>query len=288
MPTLDDLIATLRAAARYELFQLGTSAVTVGGVLSLVALLVLLFKLTRQLQVWFVKRLTARGTDAGVGYAVGTITRYVVLVMGVVAILQVVGIDVSALLLMGSALGIGVGLGLQSITTNFVGGLVILIERPIKVGDRIEVGELNGNVVDISPRATTVLTNDNLAVIVPNSEFVSKQVINWSHPTRDVRFRVPVGVAYGTDPELVREVLSEVGKAHPGVLKEPAPDVQLKEFAESSMLFVLRVWTRDYTDRPGALNSDLNFAICKAFKARGIEIPFPQRVVHLGAPGRPT
>ncbi len=186
--------------------------------------------------------------------------------------------------------GIGIGFGLQNITNNFVSGLIILFERPIKVGDRIEVGNVAGDVVNISARATTVVTNDNIAIIVPNSEFTSSTVINWSYTDRDVRFNIPVGVSYSSDPEVVGKLLLEVAHDHAGVLKEPKPDVLFEEFGESSLNFVLRVWTRDYTTRPGVFKSELNYRISKKFKEHGIEIPFPQRDIHirsgsvLGAP----
>jgi small-conductance mechanosensitive channel len=174
-----------------------------------------------------------------------------------------------------------VGFGLQNITNNFVSGLILLFERPIKVGDRIDVGNVTGDVVKISPRATTIVTNDNIAIIVPNSEFISSQVINWSYANRDVRLNFPVGVAYHSDPELVRKALLEVAADHPGVLKERNADLLLQEFGDSSLNFILRVWTRGYTTTPGVLRSELNYAICRKFKERGIEIPFPQRDLHV-------
>jgi small-conductance mechanosensitive channel len=279
--TLEDLWSALTRFLRHELMHVGAFKLTLGGLLGASAVLVLVVWGSRLLSEVLSKILKARGTDAGVAYAIGRITRYALLAVGLVTTLQIAGLDLSALLLVGSALGIGVGLGLQSVTTNFVGGLLLLFERPIKVGDRIEVGGLEGNVVDISPRATTVLTNDNVAVIVPNSELVSKQVVNWSSPTRDVRFRVQVGVSYSANEDEVRDVLVQVGKSQPGVLEQPAPSVLLREFADSAMVFELRVWTREYTDRPGALKSELLFKIRKAFRERNIEIPFPQRDVHL-------
>ncbi len=196
-------------------------------------------------------------------------------------ILETAGIDLSALTVLAGAVGIGVGFGLQNITNNFVSGLIILFERPIKVGDRVDVGNITGNVVNISPRATTIVTNDNIAIIVPNSEFISSRVINWSYTNRDVRLNFPVGVSYKSDPEIVRKLLLEVAASHPGVLKERNADVLLEEFGDSLLNFILRVWTRDYATTPGVLRSDLNYAISKKFKEHGIEIPFPQRDIHI-------
>jgi small-conductance mechanosensitive channel len=143
------------------------------------------------------------------------------------------------------------------------------------------VEDVDGDVVAISLRATTVVTNDNIAVIVPNSEFISSKVTNWSYTSRDVRFHVPVGVSYGSDPELVRKTLLTAAENHPGVLKSPQPDVLFTEFADSSLNFDLRVWTREYTPKPGVLKSELNYRIVQLFRENGIEIPFPQRDIYI-------
>jgi small-conductance mechanosensitive channel len=250
--------------------------------LYLLLLIGLLIYVTGKLKAWMVEHLLARTrVDIGVRQAIGSIFRYVIIAVGFMINLQTAGIDLSTLTVLAGALGIGVGFGLQNVTSNFVSGLIILFERPIKIGDRIDVGNITGNVVKISPRATTVVTNDNIAVIVPNSEFISSQVINWSYTNRDVRLNFPVGVSYKSDPEVVRKVLLEVAADHPGVLKEHRADVLLQEFGDSSLNFVLRIWTRDYATTPGILRSDLNYAISKKFQEHGIEIPFPQRDLHI-------
>jgi small-conductance mechanosensitive channel len=136
-------------------------------------------------------------------------------------------------------------------------------------------------VVKISARATTIVTNDNIAVIVPNSELITSAVINWSYPTRNVRFKFPIGVAYGTDPELVKKLLIDVAYSHSGVLKEPPADVLLDSFGDNAINFVLRVWTVTYLDRPNVLKSEIYYAVVKIFKEHGIEIPFPQRDIHI-------
>ena len=134
----------------------------------------------------------------------------------------------STLTILAGALGVGIGFGLQNITNNFISGIIILFERPIKVGDRIQVGDLFGDVVNISMRSTMVVTNDNIAVIVPNSEFISSRVINWSYSDRNVRFNIPVGVSYKEDPEKVKQILLEVAEQDKGVLKSPKPEVLFK------------------------------------------------------------
>lgn len=282
MEALREFLVQLRDWLDIPLIPIGGTRFTLWMLLYLLVLFALLVYVTGKLKGWMVERLLARTRiDIGVRQAVGSIFRYVIVAIGFMIILQTAGINLSALTVLAGALGIGVGFGLQNITNNFLSGLIILFERPIKVGDRIDVGSVTGDVVKISPRATTIVTNDNIAIIVPNSEFISSQVINWSYTNRDVRLNFPVGVAYHSDPELVRKTLLEVAAGHPGVLKDRNADVLLQEFGDSSLNFILRVWTRDYTTTPGVLRSELNYAICKKFKEHGIEIPFPQRDLHV-------
>jgi len=272
----------IKAFLDIPIFSSGTSPVTIWTLLSLLILVVLLFTVTRRLKVWIVTRVLAKSSvDLGVRMAIGAIVRYIFIAVGLLVILQTTGIDLSTLTILAGALGVGVGFGLQNITNNFVSGIILLFERPIKIGDRIVVGAVTGDVVNISLRSTTVVTNDNIAIIVPNSEFVSNSVTNWSYTDRDVRFNFPVGVSYRSDPELVRRLLLQVADQHPGVLKSPKADALLEEFGDSALNFVLRVWTRKYGTTPGVLRSELNFMIWTAFKDQGVEIPFPQRDIHI-------
>jgi len=206
------------------------------------------------------------------------------IVIGLMIILQSAGIDMSTITVLAGALGVGIGFGLQNITSNFISGLIILFERPIKVGDRIEVGDISGDVVNISMRATTVVTNDNISVIVPNSDFISSRVINWSHNDRNVRFNVEVGVSYNEDPEKIKNILLSVANDNSAVLKNPEPDVIFTEFGDSSLNFNLRVWTTELIQKPHTLRSQLYFEIFKRFREEGIEIPFPQRDLHIKNP----
>jgi small-conductance mechanosensitive channel len=258
------------------LFSLGGSPLTAWKLIYLILITFLLFYLSAKLYKIVVYRLLAKSRiELGVRIAVASILKYAVLTIGFVIILQTAGIDLSSITILFGALGVGIGFGLQNITNNFVSGLIILFERPIKVGDRI------GDVVDISMRATTIVTNDNISIIVPNSEFISSTVINWSHTDRNVRFNFPVGVAYREDPERVRKLLLEIALENPGVLKDPKPDVLFTEFGDSALMFNLRVWTSEYINRPGVLKSRLYYEISRRFKEAGIEIPFPQRDVHI-------
>jgi small-conductance mechanosensitive channel len=219
--------------------------------------------------------------DIGQKFALERGIGYMVFIIGLAIGLQSLGVNLSSLVVLGGAVGIGIGLGLQTVANNFTAGIILLIERSIKVGDRVEVGLLNGDVMRIGPRATWVRTNDNIVVVIPNSEFTEKPVINWTAEDRQIRFSVPVGVSYGSDPEKVRNILLDVAAGHPDVLSNPKPSVIFREFGDSSLNFELRVWTIHQVQTPQILRSDLYFLIFRAFHENGIEIPFPQRDLHL-------
>jgi len=219
--------------------------------------------------------------DTGVSVTIGNVTRFFLVVLGAIIIMQSAGINLSTLTVLFGALGVGIGFGLQTVTDNFISGIIILFEKPIKVGDRIELDDVSGNVTNISIRATTVQTNDNISIIVPNSEFISGRVINWSHNDRSVRYRIPIGVSYNEDPQLIKKLLLEVAAENEHVLKDPKPDVFFDEFADNSLNFKLGVWTKSHTDRPAPFKSDLYFAIFDKFKEHKVEIPFPQRDLHI-------
>src|SRR5436190_8300708 len=192
-----------------------------------------------------------------------------------------VGLNLTSLAVVAGAVGVGIGFGMQNIVHNFVSGLIILAERPIAIGDRIEVGGVAGQVKQIRLRSTTVLTNDNIAYIVPNSDFITHTVINWSHGDLKVRIRLKVSAAYGTDPVYLERLLLEVALAHPKVLRQPAPSVFFCGFGDSALEFELAVWTVEMISQPRQFKSELYFAIEKTLREHRIEIPFPQRDLHL-------
>src|SRR5690606_29240061 len=242
----------------------------------------ILFFVTNKLRKWIVYNLLGKSKiDLGVRVAVGSIVRYLILVIGFIVVLQTAGIDLSTLTILAGALGIGIGFGLQNITNNLVSGIVILFERPIKVGDRIEVGDISGDVINISLRSTTILSNDNISIIVPNSDFITYKVINWSYNDRSVRFNFPVIASYNEDPEKIKKLLLEVVAENKGVLSEPKPDVLFDKFGEYSMEMKLRVWTREYINRPGVLKSQLYYAISKKFRENNVMIPYPKRDIYI-------
>lgn len=283
---METALERLQSWLEIPLFQLGEGTITLWTLLYLLLLVAALFFVASRLR-WFLEEraLARRGVDRGVRQATGAIFQYVVLFVGMLIIVQTAGLDLTTLNVLAGAVGIGVGFSLQNIVSNFVAGLVILFERPVRLGDRIEVAGIEGDVTRIGARSTTVITNDNIAIIVPNSKFITENVINWSHTDPKIRFKVPVHVAYGSDARQVEELLVEVAKKTSSVLAEPAPSVRLIEFGDNGLLFELRAWTTTLLHRRGYFISDLNFAIYDAFRANGIEFPFPQRDIHIRSGG---
>jgi len=282
MNSITGIINSIIEFLSIPLFTLGDTRISLWTIVYLTFLFVVLYYLTTKLsRVIIYKLLSKSKIELGVRIAVGSILRYLILTIGFLLIIQTVGINLSSITILLGALGVGIGFGLQNITNNFVSGLIILFERPVKVGDRIEVAGVTGDVKDISMRATTIVTNDNISIIVPNSEFISSTVINWSHTDRKVRFNFPVGVSYKENPTQIKEILLEVALNNPGVMQEPKSDVLFTEYGENALKLNLRVWTRDYIDRPGVLKSQLYYEIFKRFREKGIEIPLPQRDIHI-------
>lgn len=218
--------------------------------------------------------------DKGTSYTLSRITQYIIITIGALISFQFVGIDLSGLAVIFGLLSVGIGFGLQNITSNFISGLIILFERPISVGDRVTVANIEGDVTEINIRSTKVRTVNNVSIIVPNSEFVSHDVINYSHGDPTYRLDINVGVAYGSDLEKVLKAMREVGDENQHVMHKPEPDVHLIEFAESSWHMQLRVWIPDVKDYP-QIRNELNQALVRKFREYNIEIPFPQRDLHV-------
>lgn len=223
--------------------------------------------------------LSDSGLEAGVQNSVATIMVYLLWIFGILIALTALGLSSTSLTVAFGALGVGLGFGLQNIFNNFVSGLILLFERPVQVGDVVEVNGTWGVITKINVRATQVQTYDNASLIIPNSEFISKQVTNWSFKDLRLRRIITVGVAYGSDVELVRKTLLEVADNHPRVFKKPEPDVLFDDFGDSALIFRLRVWTTIDFFAYGP--SDIRFEIDRLFRERDITIAFPQRDIHI-------
>ncbi len=224
--------------------------------------------------------LTMAGLSSGSQAAIATLSRYTLIALGSIVLLQVWGLDLSSLTLLASALSFGIGFGLQNIARDFSSGLVLLFERPLQVGDFVEVGEFVGTVNQIGARSTHIKTLNQISIIVPNSYFLENQVINWSHENPLSRIAIPVGVSYNADPKAVRELLLDVGREQPGVVKMPPPQVFFKGFGDSSLDFELLVWIMEPNRHP-LIKSDLYFSLFERLTREAIEIPFPQRDLHI-------
>ncbi|ATA88283.1 mechanosensitive ion channel family protein [Capnocytophaga stomatis] len=277
-----DFFEKLKEVMNYVIFNIqGSNFTLLTLVYLIVSITVLIFasrKITYFLEhKFFVGRIAEKGNRS----AIVTIIRYLILLFGFLFIFKSAGFELGAFSWLFGALGVGIGFGLQNITNNFISGIIILFERPIKIGDRIQVGDISGDVISISMRSTKIVTNDNISVIVPNSQFINGNVTNWSHNDRLVRFHYPVGVAYKEDPEKVKNIVLEIAKNHSGVLKDPAPAFWFVEYGDNSLNFELVVWTSTYIQKPIVLKSELYYEIFKEFTKHNIEIPFPQRDLHI-------
>jgi potassium-dependent mechanosensitive channel len=222
----------------------------------------------------------------GVPGAVDVLSRYGILLLGFFIALAAAGVDLSKVTLLVSALGVGIGFGLQNVVNNFVSGLILVFEHPAQVGDFVEVGTFFGEVRKIGFRASVVRTPDGAEVIIPNGELVGAKFINWSLSDRLRRMSIPVGVAYGTDPSRVIDILLETARQHPVVVAEPAPFAIFDRFGDSALNFTLYCWS--FVDKWFVVRSELTVAINNAFKEAGIQIPFPQQDVYVHRPGRPA
>jgi len=280
--TLNHWWAEIQSIFNQPLIELGESPLTLNSIVKLLLVMLVVLVSERYLRRILRRRILARThMEPDLQYAVSRFVGYCFIAVGFFFAFKVVHLDLSSLAVIVGGLGIGIGFGLQNIVSNFVSGLIILAERPIAIGHRVEVGGVAGQVTKISLRSTVVVTNDNITIIVPNSNFITNPVTNWSYGDPKVRLRLPVGVAYGSDVEKLREVLLGIAAENPAVLKEPAPMVRFLEFGDSSLNFELAVWTIDMAHRPTRFRSELYFAMERKLRENNIEVPFPQRDLHL-------
>jgi potassium efflux system protein len=264
-----------------EGIPLGSARVTLPGLISLVVIFCLGFALTRLIQRVLRTTVLPKTTiDSGGQNAVLSGIGYSGIILSTMIAISSTGLDLSSLAIVAGALSVGLGFGLQTIVSNFVSGVILLIERPIKEGDWIEVAGFSGTVRKISVRSTQIQTFDRGTVIVPNSELISGSVLNYTHSNSMGRVRVPVGVAYGTDPRKVESILLGIAESHPQVLKDPGPSVVFMRFGADSIDFEIRAFMKD-VGYVLAIKSEMNYEIMEAFNKAGIEIPFAQRDINI-------
>jgi small-conductance mechanosensitive channel len=239
-------------------------------------LLVVALFLSGKISSLFERRIAKRKhLDPGLRYTIARLLRYVLVTVGVLVVLQQAFLlDLTSIAVVFTALSVGIGFGLQYIAADIASGFILLFERPIRVGDRITIGEDEGDVQSIRLRTTIVYTNDRIAIIVPNSKLVSQRVINWSYGDPRARISIHIGVAANSDVDLVTRTLLEAADGVHKVLTEPQPKVQFLKFGDFSLDFRLLVWTREPSRHP-QIRSDINYRIAKLFRERGIEIARP-------------
>ena len=264
----------------------GFVSLSLGDVLAFVATVWLAFLVSRFVRFALEEDVFPRlPMGRGLPYAISSLLHYVILLLGFLAAVGAMGVDLNRATLLTGAFGVGIGFGLQTIVNNFVSGIILLLERPIQVGDAIQMTDLDGEVRRIGIRSTTVHTWRGAEVIVPNATLISGNLTNWTLSDRTRRFELPVGVAYGADPQRVIDLLRDAAASVTGVLKNPAPIVLFQSFGDSALNFEVRAWTARFEEW-AAVHSQVAVAVNAALKAAGIEIPFPQRDVTLRFPPR--
>jgi small-conductance mechanosensitive channel len=262
-------------------FTIGSWKVNVGIILTVVLCLYGSLLISRAVQSILSEEVfPRRRVEKGVQISMGHLIHYAILLVGFLLALAALGVNFTNITIIGGALGVGIGFGLQTIVNNFVSGLILLFERPVRIGDYIEIQGLWGEIKKIGLRATTVETFDRADIVIPNSDLVANQVTNWTRTNRLVRLTIPVGVAYGSDVPLVMKILLECAQENPSVMSSPGPQVLFRGFGDSSLDFELRVFLSDIDYRLIA-QSEILQEIDREFRLNDVEIPFPQRDLHL-------
>lgn len=228
------------------------------------------------------------GVTPSIQVGVAKISRFLLLTLAFLLALNAVGINLSSLAIFGGALGVGLGFGLQRIASNFISGFILVLDRSIKPGDVITVGDKFGWVQELNARYIVVRNREGVDTLIPNENLIISEVINWSYADTNVRLSIPVQISYDDDVEIAMALLLECAKASPRVLENPPPTVRLTEFADSGIELQVRAWIADPVNGFAPVKSDINVAIWRAFKENGITIPFPQRDVHIKSMPEPT
>jgi small-conductance mechanosensitive channel len=265
----------------YKIFDISGKSLTVFNLILLVVIYILVRIFTKAVSLLFLKRLAPKyEIDEGKAISMLQLIKYLVYVIAFTLALESLGIDISLLLAGSAALLVGLGLGIQELFKDLVSGLILLFEGSLKVGDVIEVDKLVGVVKEINIRTSKVRTRDGIIIIVPNSNFINEKVINWSNSSKLTRFSIKVGVAYGSDVALVRNILIVCATKAEHISARPKPFVRFTDFGDSALQFELYFWTEKVWTIENT-KSDLRFAIDQEFRDRGVIIPFPQRDLHI-------
>ncbi len=286
METLIEYWESLTGVMAAEWLKVGNTSISASSLLKLLVFVVLAFWVSKFARMGLTRLLQSRSVQQSTIYTIDRLSHYVILIVGFILGLSAVGFDFSSFALIAGALGLGIGLGIQPLVVNFFAGLILLIDRSLKVADYVELESgIRGRVRKINMRYTIVTTNDNVDVLVPNSEFVAARVVNWTHDDDAARMHIPFGVAYGTDKELVKMAALEAAdsvSADMAYLQDRPPQVWFVGFGDSSLDFELLLWMgAENVRRPGAVKAAYLWEIHTALYKYHIEIPFPQRDLHL-------
>jgi small-conductance mechanosensitive channel len=251
--------------------------ITMGDILIFIIWVAILYFVILVLLKRILRKTIRRFTSAQVdNMAIANVISLVLFIISFLILISFHGIDLTALGVFGGLLGVGIGFGIQNIANNFISGIIIFFEKPIKRGDRIQIDGLEGNIKRVSFRATAIRTNDNFTIIVPNSYILQNKIINWSHSDSRVRLHLPIGIGYREDLNKVKEIMLQVANENSHVLKEPLSDVIFENIGASALNLTLRIWTEKYTSNPIDLKSELYFAVYTRLKDNDVEMAYPQ------------
>lgn len=268
---------SLKEISDYTLFEFGNVSIKIATIIAITIIVIVVMLILR-----FVKMTINRSSkiDNAKKYSIYQLLKYIIQVVGFLYLLNTLGFNISILLVGSSALLVGLGFGLQNLFSDFISGIIILLDSTVKVGDVIEINSLVGRVTEINFRTTTVITRDDKYIIIPNTDLTKNQLINWTHNNVTSRFEIAVGVGYESDIQLVIKLLNNAVTSFDGVLEEPKPIIRFTDFGDSSLNFVVLFWSNEVF-RIENIKSDIRIKILELFRENNIQIPFPQRVVHL-------
>lgn len=277
------VMRTLQELLQVPLFTIGAKSIHIQHVLLTVLAVLITVRAGRWMRVITYRWAFAGISDSGARHSLSVFTQYAVVLIGLLITLRIIGIDLTTLAIFAGALGVGIGFGLQNIANNFISGILLLIERPLRASDIVRIGEYEGEVTQIGMRSMTLKTWDNQEVIIPNSEAISNPFTNWTHSDNIVRTTFTIGISYEADPHQAKEVIEQALRRHPDVLADPEPDVWLKEFADSAVNFHVQYFVDLRSSRRAKVKSDVLLDIWDALKEAGIEIPYPKRDIYIRA-----